>query len=556
MAFPFINAILQYFDNSGNVLSGGLLYTYAPGTTTPKTTYTDENLSVPNANPIVLDSAGRCVIFLADGEEYKFVLQTSAGVTIKTVDEVKSPTALTAAEIGEALFPRTAREIAASVTPVNYSFPEGNLLRYGTNTTPGTTDMASAFATAISLRMPIIVPAGLYRHNGQMAEIVEGGLIGEKVNTSQLDGDTRIVFYNITGATQAAIRLSYSATNANGLRFLENLSIFASSWDNTTGANGYGVEITGPSRLRNIQIAGFEVYNLFLHNTATDGQAPYASLLENVFSTHAGQHGIVVGTGANTVTFINCDSKYSGAPSYLTAPSVAGNYDGFHVDYQNAGNPGSAFFSYVPEGITVIGGDCSYNSRYGWNFLACQSGKFMTSYAEGNLQASPGQVNLSSGLTNCFLLLDGISGRRAGVNFAMIGSGTDLGSNRVFVGGRDCGGGQSNTATSCIQMSNALSTTYFGHNADFTNATRIGCDTNGVANISADGTGYWNLTTGLRHTAVQVVGARKTGWTPATGTATRSSFVTSTVTTEQLAERVKALIDDLHNTAGHGLIGT
>ena len=31
---------------------------------------------------------------------------------------------------------------------------------------------------------------------------------------------------------------------------------------------------------------------------------------------------------------------------------------------------------------------------------------------------------------------------------------------------------------------------------------------------------------------------------------------TSTVTTEQLAERVKALIDDLHSTAGHGLIGT
>lgn len=54
----------------------------------------------------------------------------------------------------------------------------------------------------------------------------------------------------------------------------------------------------------------------------------------------------------------------------------------------------------------------------------------------------------------------------------------------------------------------------------------------------------------------QVVGARKTGWALATGTATRTTFDTTSVTLPQLAERVKALIDDLHATAGHGMIGT
>jgi len=49
-----------------------------------------------------------------------------------------------------------------------------------------------------------------------------------------------------------------------------------------------------------------------------------------------------------------------------------------------------------------------------------------------------------------------------------------------------------------------------------------------------------------------VVGSRKTGWAAPTGTATRNTFATSTVTTAQLAERVKALIDDLTT---HGLIG-
>jgi hypothetical protein len=49
-----------------------------------------------------------------------------------------------------------------------------------------------------------------------------------------------------------------------------------------------------------------------------------------------------------------------------------------------------------------------------------------------------------------------------------------------------------------------------------------------------------------------VVGSRKTGWAAPTGTATRTAFATSTVTVAQLAERVKALIDDL---TAHGLVG-
>lgn len=51
---------------------------------------------------------------------------------------------------------------------------------------------------------------------------------------------------------------------------------------------------------------------------------------------------------------------------------------------------------------------------------------------------------------------------------------------------------------------------------------------------------------------VRVVGNRMTGWTAPTGTASRAVFDTGTVTLVQLAQRVKALIDDL---ATHGLIG-
>ncbi len=57
--------------------------------------------------------------------------------------------------------------------------------------------------------------------------------------------------------------------------------------------------------------------------------------------------------------------------------------------------------------------------------------------------------------------------------------------------------------------------------------------------------------TGLLVNGSLVVQARRTGWTAATGTATRTAFATSTATTQDVAERLKALIDDL---LAHGLI--
>lgn len=61
-----------------------------------------------------------------------------------------------------------------------------------------------------------------------------------------------------------------------------------------------------------------------------------------------------------------------------------------------------------------------------------------------------------------------------------------------------------------------------------------------------------NATTAFQQNGTQVVAARRTGWAAATGTATRATFATGSVTLPQLAERLKALIDDL---IAHGLIG-
>jgi hypothetical protein len=84
-------AASQFFDNNGVILSGGKIYTYAAGTTTPQATYTSSSGATPHANPIVLDSAGRVPggeIWLTDTLFYKFVVETSTGILLGTYDNV------------------------------------------------------------------------------------------------------------------------------------------------------------------------------------------------------------------------------------------------------------------------------------------------------------------------------------------------------------------------------------------------------------------------------------------------------------------------------------
>ena len=83
---------LQFFDNSGNPLVGGKLYTYLAGTLTPSATFTDSTGTAYNSNPVILDSRGEASVWLGSGVVYKFALQDAGGVPIYTVDNVSPAT--------------------------------------------------------------------------------------------------------------------------------------------------------------------------------------------------------------------------------------------------------------------------------------------------------------------------------------------------------------------------------------------------------------------------------------------------------------------------------
>jgi hypothetical protein len=87
---PIGGAGWQFFDNNGNVLTGGKLYTYVAGTTTPLASYTTSAGNTAHSNPIILDAAGRVPggeIWLSSAR-YKFALYTSVNVLIATYDNI------------------------------------------------------------------------------------------------------------------------------------------------------------------------------------------------------------------------------------------------------------------------------------------------------------------------------------------------------------------------------------------------------------------------------------------------------------------------------------
>jgi hypothetical protein len=139
LLFPFV---YREFDNAGLPAAGYHLWTYAAGGTVPKATYSDAAGTVPNTNPVVLDTTGSAVIRLGSGA-YNLVLKDPTDTTtIKNADNYQSY--LTSADIGTTIFPTTTAE-AGTVT--NNLYPYGNALRYGI--VPNSSGAAAANTTAL-----------------------------------------------------------------------------------------------------------------------------------------------------------------------------------------------------------------------------------------------------------------------------------------------------------------------------------------------------------------------------------------------------------------------
>lgn len=156
---------LQFFDASGNPLAGGKLYTYAAGTTTPQTTYTDSTGTAANTNPIILDSRGEASVWLGD-LYYKFRLTSSTDVDIWTVDNLAGGSS-GSVTYGVQSFTATAGQTVFTLTTITYTptannlqvFVNGLLMVPGTDYTE-TSSTVVTFASGLTLGDEVLFRAG------------------------------------------------------------------------------------------------------------------------------------------------------------------------------------------------------------------------------------------------------------------------------------------------------------------------------------------------------------------------------------------------------------
>lgn len=69
--------VQRFYDNNGNPLVGGKLFTYVANSTTKQATFTDSTGGTPNSNPIILDYRGEARVWIPPNVAYKYVLAPS-----------------------------------------------------------------------------------------------------------------------------------------------------------------------------------------------------------------------------------------------------------------------------------------------------------------------------------------------------------------------------------------------------------------------------------------------------------------------------------------------
>jgi hypothetical protein len=195
----------QFFDNNGTPLSGGKLYSYAAGTTTPQATYTSVSGATAHTNPIILNSAGRVAtgeIWVTAGQNYKFVLKTSAEVTIATWDNITGINGTGVAT--NALYVQYDPAGSGAVaTTVEAKLRETvSVLDFGADST-GVADSTTAFLNAFATGKSVYAPAGTYLTNIQTMPS-NSYLFGDGASTviKPLNPDVRSALGTLPGANQ------------------------------------------------------------------------------------------------------------------------------------------------------------------------------------------------------------------------------------------------------------------------------------------------------------------------------------------------------------------
>ena len=114
----------SFFDNSGNPLTSGKVYTYIPATTTNKTTWQDAAETIPNTNPVILDAAGRALI-LGEGTYRQIVRDRNNNLIWDAVTSSTGSGGSASTATGDGDLVGTIKPWAGMTAPNQYAFTYG-----------------------------------------------------------------------------------------------------------------------------------------------------------------------------------------------------------------------------------------------------------------------------------------------------------------------------------------------------------------------------------------------------------------------------------------------
>ena len=207
----------QFFDNLGQPLNGGKLFQYEAGSfSVQQTTYADDSGTVPNANPIVLNSSGRMPtdLWLENGLAYNLVLTMPDGTTVlEGVDDVIGVVPSTSGGGGPTVIWTPLVEVPTFVSPTQFLV---------------TGNYTSEFASNNRVRVTYAGPVYLY------------ATVASSITTG---GNTQVTIVNDSSPQTALMTgVSWSALVANG-RTVDAGAVAYNSTATYTTSNTVGFQV-------------------------------------------------------------------------------------------------------------------------------------------------------------------------------------------------------------------------------------------------------------------------------------------------------------------------
>ena len=275
------------FDANGDPISGAKLEFFESGTTTPLDTFSDDALTVANANPVIADSAGRFGDIFLQQADYKVTLSDADDNVIWTSDPVRADS------------PKSSDVREVTTTTVLDTSDDGKLIT----------------ADATSGAFIITLPAAATAANGY------------EVTVQKIDSSTNIVTVDASGAE-----------TINGVADLDLPDQYAAATFRCDGTEWYASAITPTTESRILDPGFITGYTLTNNGTDTEHDIDVAAgtarsdddtgnviltsaitkQIDAAFAEGTNQGGLDTGTvAADTVYHIFAISKADGTADAL-----------------------------------------------------------------------------------------------------------------------------------------------------------------------------------------------------------------------------------------------